>query len=68
MPRKLSMTAQARASRKWKETNREANREYNKKYFETHSNNDFQKKHYEKVKDYQKQVRLLLRILNNHFS
>lgn len=67
MPRKLSMTAQAKASRKWKEIHKDANKQININYLKTHSNNEIQKKHYDKVKDYQKQVRTLLRILNNHF-
>ena len=67
MPRKLSMTAQAKASRKWKETHKEANNQIRINYLKTHSNNEIQKRHYDKVKDYQKQVRILLRILNSHF-
>lgn len=68
MPRKLSMTAQARATRKWKETHKEENKQIHLNYLKTHSNCEIQKKHYDKVKDYQKHVRALLRILNTHFS
>ena len=68
MPRKLSMTPQSIASRNWKYRNKSAIDEYNINYYKTHNTNKIQQKYDMKRAEYKKQVKALLRILNNLYN
>lgn len=68
MTRKLVMTPQAIASRKWKQRNADMVNEYNINYYKTHSSAEIQRRHYyKKVSAYNKQITILFKILNAHF-